>query len=77
MPYSQFAGTKAFCYDLSTGADALYSDLGGTEGFDVTEQPSFSILGAEIDMSDYIPVPECATVNEVLGSLPGPDHAAI
>lgn len=77
VPYSQFAGTRNFSYDHSTGADALSSDLGATEGFGVAEQPYFGTLGPEIDMSNYIPDPECATLNEVLRSLAGPYNKAI
>ena len=72
VPYPQFVGTEAFSYDHSIGTDLQSSDLRATEVFDdVTEQQSFGILGADVDMSSYIPDPECATVNSILGSLAG------
>lgn len=77
VPYSQFVGTRNFGYDCSTGVDALLSDLGATDGFDVAEQPCFGTLGPETDMSNYIVDPECATLNEMLKSLAGPDNKAI
>lgn len=76
VPYSQFVGTKAFSYDHSKGTNLLSSDLGATEVFDVTEQQPFGILGADVDMSSYIPEPECATLNSILGSLAGIDGEA-
>jgi hypothetical protein len=79
VPPSQFAGTEDFRYDgsISNIGSALLSPLGATENSEAPQYPSLGIWGADIDMSDYIPVPEYATLDEVLISLTGPHNEAI
>lgn len=75
VSYSRFAGTRDFGYDRSAGVSAQFLEQGPTENFDLPLQPSFGVLGDEINMPDYIPEPH-ESLDEVLFSLAGPDNEA-
>lgn len=74
ISYSQFTGTRDFDYDPSADVGAQFPEQGTTEDFDLPLQPSFGVLGDEIDMPD-IPDPH-ETLDEVLLSLAGPENEA-
>ncbi|OQD81831.1 hypothetical protein PENANT_c025G04749 [Penicillium antarcticum] len=76
VSYPQFAGTGDFGYDSSTVVGAQFLEQGATDDFDLPLQPSFGILGNEIDMLDYVPAPH-ETLDDVLLSLGGADSEAI
>ena len=63
---SQFAGSGVFGYDRNNGGHDNHSEY--TESFDLIE-PSVGTLRADIDMSDYIPDPENASLEDLLQLL--------
>lgn len=65
---SQFVGTRGFGFDQNTGDASLPLESDDPEDFEFVE-PSVGTLRADIDMSDYIPDPENATLEEILESL--------
>ncbi|KAJ6012654.1 hypothetical protein N7522_003009 [Penicillium canescens] len=77
VPYKQFSGTRDFGYDRSTGTGSLFLGLEDKEGFYVNELPSLGTLGSDIEMSDYIPDPENATLDDVLRSFAEPESQSI
>lgn len=68
VSYSQFAGTKGFGYDQNNSGAALPSESEDTENFEFVE-PSVGTLGVDIDMSDYIPDPQNANLDDILQFL--------
>ncbi|CAL5868465.1 uncharacterized protein PFLUO_LOCUS2691 [Penicillium psychrofluorescens] len=68
VSHSQLAGTRGFGYDQKVDAAAAPSESGDTEDFEFVG-PSIGTLGTDIDMSDYLPDPENATLDEILQFL--------